>query len=102
MCPAPFINQTRLHSVHWRSFMATRRPRGDCPRSGGLTLVPLPGFEGIAGETAKVLRNQKRTPTRVVVPRYAYHSTGEPFIEVPKEGIVAQHCIVIGSGPGTF
>ncbi len=71
---------------------------------GGLTLVPLPGFEPMADRVKKWLENSEFdffTTVDVAVPEFGQRSSGEPFIRLGKQHIAGHDCVVIGSGPGT-
>ncbi len=72
---------------------------------GGLTLVPLPGFEALAVEAKQRLeRREPGFPTTVdiAVAEFGERSSGEPFIRLGKQHIAGHDCVVLGSGPGTM
>lgn len=74
---------------------------------GGLTIVPMPGFEERAHELAKLIHEKScrageyETPVDVAVPRYAYRPSGEPYIELGKAHLDTHDVYVLASGPGT-
>lgn len=72
-------------------------------RNGGLTLVPMPGFEDIA-ERVKNLITQKSNITEVdiTVPVFGERASGEPFVKLRKDHIGGHDCVVLTSGPGTY
>lgn len=75
-------------------------------RNGGLTLVPLPGFEGLAlalKEKIESLNPDKylNTPVDVVDLRFGIWSNEESNFSRSNEHIVEHDCIIIGSGPMT-
>ena len=71
-------------------------------RNGGLTLVPMPGFEKLAEELRRIIEKKKRkTHVDIVIPEFGYRQSKEPFIRLPKEHIGGHDCVVLTSGPGT-
>ena len=73
-------------------------------RNGGLTLVPMPGFENLAKIVRGVIREKKNnpTPTDIALPKFGTRSSGEPFLRLPKRHIGGHDCVVLTSGPGTY
>lgn len=75
---------------------------------GGLTIVPMPGFETCAYELAKLIFKKSsragmlKTPVDVAVPQFKYRPSGEPFVELGKKHIDTHDVFVLASGPGTF
>lgn len=74
--------------------------------SGGLTLVPSPGFKQQAVEIEHYLKTLKppqfrQTPVDVVEPEFGKHASGEPWLKLGKKHIGDHDCIVLASGPGT-
>ncbi|MBU1705166.1 hypothetical protein KKG19_00335 [Patescibacteria group bacterium] len=76
-------------------------------RHGGLTLVPMPGFESWAKllkieiEERGTRESERPTPVDIVNPNFGVRSSGEPFIRLGKHHIGGHDCMVLGSGPGT-
>ena len=71
---------------------------------GGLTLVPMPGFEGLAGEVQRRISGGPReyaTPVDVAEPQFGYRASGEPYLRLGKQHIGGHDCVVLTSGPGT-
>ena len=77
-----------------------------CP-NGGLTLVPLPGFELVAQrlkaliETLASRANHMATFVDIATPKFQRYASGETFVILPNTHILEHDCIVLGSGPGT-
>ncbi len=85
--------------------MAGSAPSRPFNQHGGLTLVPLPGFEKMAIEVKEHLeRREPGFPTTVdiAVADFGERSSGEPYIRLGKQHIAGHDCVVIGSGPGTM
>lgn len=82
-------------------------PRGPHNPNGGLTLIPLPGYEDVAGELkAKIdamgeRPHHKPTPVDIAVPEFKTYVNDETFIVLPNTHTLEHDCVVIGSGPGT-
>lgn len=81
--------------------------RGPFNRNGGLTLVPLPGFERVV-EQLKVLielmgerPNHERTAVDIATPKFGKYANGETSVDLPNTHILEHDCVVVGSGPGT-
>jgi|GEM_PF-620066 phosphoribosylpyrophosphate synthetase len=78
-----------------------------CP-NGGLTLVPLPGHEELAGQIkakitkGSISRQFKPTPVNIVNPSFGSHDNEEPFLKLGKDKIGGYDCMVLASGPGTY
>jgi len=70
-------------------------------RNGGLTLVPMPGFEKQAAKVAAFIA-KKGTPCDTAHTKFDERSNGEPFLKLPKEHIGGHDCIILTSGPGTY
>jgi len=71
---------------------------------GGLTLVPLPGFEPLADRVKTQLEKngfEFETTVDVAVPEFGTRASGEPFVRLGKEHIAGHDCVVLASGPGT-
>jgi ribose-phosphate pyrophosphokinase len=71
---------------------------------GGLTLVPLPGFEAQANAVKRKLETSDfdlETAVDVAVPEFGERASGEPFVRLGKQHIAGHDCVVLGSGPGT-
>ncbi len=83
---------------------------GPFNRHGGLTLVPMLGFEDLAERVAAKVRvigeeeeeDRWTTPVDIAKPKFGTRSSGEPFLQLGKRHIGGHDCVVIGSGPGTF
>lgn len=84
---------------------------GSFNRHGGLTLVPMPGFEDVANRVAEKVRamatdkaeqNLHDTPVDIAYPQFGTRPSGEPYLRLGKEHIGGHDCIVITSGPGTW
>ncbi len=72
-------------------------------RHGGLTLVPMPGFEELANRVGPLIEVKPiQTPTNIVVPEFGFRANGEPYVRLGKEKIGDYDCIVLTSGPGTY
>lgn len=88
--------------------------RGPQNSNGGLTLIPLPGFEELTEQVKALIEVEGRgkkgkggeynpyTPVDIAVPRFDLRVNGEPFIQLGKMHIGGHDCVVIGSGPGTY
>jgi hypothetical protein len=71
---------------------------------GGLTLVPLPGFEPLAEKVKRTLETgdfEFDTAVDVALPEIGKRASGEPFVRLGKQHIAGHDCVVLGSGPGT-
>ena len=80
--------------------------RGKRPfnQHGGLTLVPLPGFETLAQKVKTKIENDGyafETSVDIAEPELGYRSSGEPYMRLGKEHIAGHDCVVLASGPGT-
>ena len=77
-----------------------------CP-NGGLTLVPLPGFEKIIMELKDRIESMGGrpkhfgTPVDVVIPKFGVYANGETSNNFPNTHVLGHDCVVVGSGPGT-
>ncbi len=76
-------------------------------KHGGLTLVPLPGFEAAAARVARHIEErgaregERVTPVDVATPSFNLRPSGETFVQLESKHIGEHDCVVIGSGPGT-
>lgn len=71
-------------------------------RNGGLTLVPMPGFVGIALKIKKIFQDRyPDTPIDIAVPEFGNRSSGEPFVKLTKDHVGGHDCVILTSGPGT-
>lgn len=71
---------------------------------GGLTLVPMPGFERLARDVKGRIEQGSyafETPVDIAEPEFGLRSSGEPFVRLGKEHIAGHDCVVLASGPGT-
>jgi phosphoribosylpyrophosphate synthetase len=81
--------------------------RGPFNPNGGLTLIPLPGFEDVACtlknliETMGERPKHKATPVDIAFPQFKLYANDETYVVLPNTHILEHDCIVIGSGPGT-
>ncbi|MBI5369804.1 ribose-phosphate pyrophosphokinase [Candidatus Uhrbacteria bacterium] len=77
-------------------------------RHGGLTLVPMPGFESRAEELAGLILEKSnrdgeyRTPVDVAIPTFKFRPSGEPYLVFGKRHLDAHDVFVLASGPGTY
>ena len=74
--------------------------------NGGLTLIPMPGFEEQTERVKPIIEGKTRdehrlTPVDIVRPEFGRRASGEPYIRMAKEHIGGHDCVVITSGPGT-
>lgn len=78
-----------------------------CP-NGGLTLIPMPGFEVQAEETAVAIEaygkrsGKALTPVDIKLPVFGKRASDEPFLRFDKQHVGGHDCVIIGSGPGTW
>jgi len=71
---------------------------------GGLTLIPMPGFESLAlGVKSRVEAGSYEFDTAIDVAdfEFGYRASGEPYVRLGKEHIAGHDCVVLTSGPGT-
>lgn len=74
---------------------------------GGLTIVPMPGFQDRARELATLIHEKSRregkleTPVDVAIPAFKYRPSLEPYVELGKRHIDSHDIFVLASGPGT-
>ncbi|KKR55785.1 hypothetical protein A2239_04400 [Candidatus Uhrbacteria bacterium RIFOXYA2_FULL_40_9] len=94
-------------SVYLRRFAHQLDPRTETCLQGGLTLVPMPGFEDFARdikekiEKGSIASQQRYTAVDIVYPKIGEHANGEPYVELSKEHVGGHDCILLTSGPGT-
>ncbi len=75
---------------------------------GGLTIVPMPGFESRARRLAQLIHEKSKlageleTPVDVVVPSFKLRPSAEPYLELRKKHIDGHDVFVLASGPGTY
>ncbi len=76
---------------------------------GGLTIVPMPGFEGMADDIKRLIEtdtngssDKKRTPVDIAVPEFRQHVNKEPDPRLDKRHVGDHDCVVLASGPGTY
>lgn len=82
---------------------------GKFNQHGGLSLVPMPGFEEMASDVADRIRqiggqngeDRWPTPVDIAQPKFDCRASGEPFLQLGKRHVGGHDCVVIGSGPGT-
>ena len=71
---------------------------------GGLTLVPLPGFQSLARKVKHKLETDNfefETTADIAEPEYGERASAEPYVRLGKQHIAGHDCVVLGSGPGT-
>ena len=71
---------------------------------GGLTLIPMPGFESLALEVkSRVEAGSYQFDTSIDVAdfEFGYRASGEPYVRLGKEHIAGHDCVVLTSGPGS-
>lgn len=81
--------------------------RGRFNQHGGLTLVPMPEFEGQARYIKERIENKTRkagslTTVDIAIPRFDTRASGEPFCQFGKEHVGGHDCVVLTSGPCTY
>lgn len=74
---------------------------------GGLTLVPLPGFESLTQMVKSRIeetgnRENRDTPVDIALPNFGERDSGEPYLQLGKEHIGGHDVVALGSGPGTW
>lgn len=82
---------------------------GPFNRHGGLTLLPMPGFEGMAADVAQKIADIGResgedrweTPVDIAPPKFGRRSNQEPFLQLGKRHVGGHDCVLVTSGPGT-
>lgn len=94
-------------------FTAEQRRQAPRNRNGGLTLVPMPGFEVVAKKLREFIEEKSSrktkihpdgciTPVDIAVPKFGMRPSGEPFVQLGKEHIGGHDCFILTSGPGTY
>lgn len=94
--------------------MLTQEERRARPHSdnGGLTLIPMPGFEEIAKQLKDLIEKKslrktvdnpegRITPVDIAFPKFGTYVNGEPQVGLGKKHVGGHDCYVITSGPGT-
>lgn len=82
-------------------------------RNGGLTLVPMPGFEAVAYKikdlieirSLKITKEHPTgcfTPVDIAIPVFGLRPSKEPFVQLGKSHVGEHNCFVLTSGPGTY
>lgn len=80
--------------------------------NGGLTLIPMPGFEEIAKQLKGLIEKKglrktadypegRITPVDIAIPVFGTYVNGEPQVGLGKKHVGGHDCYVITSGPGT-
>ncbi|MBI4098801.1 MAG: ribose-phosphate pyrophosphokinase [Candidatus Magasanikbacteria bacterium] len=91
---------------YYASSHSHREGNVDAPynRNGGLTLVPMPGFETLARLVKQQIeeRRDQPTPVDIVHPVFGLRVNSEPFLQLGKEHVGGHDCVVLTSGPGTY
>lgn len=76
-------------------------------KHGGLTLVPMTGFEGVAKQLRAFIETKSSgvgleyTPVDIATPYFNLRPSGEPFVRLGKDHIGGHDCYILTSGPGT-
>lgn len=73
-------------------------------RNGGLTIVPLPGLEGLASSLKVAIEGldptkYTRTPVDIATPGFDTYAGTETFFRRSNTHIVEHDCMVLGTGP---
>ncbi|HLD82036.1 MAG TPA: hypothetical protein VJA22_02430 [Patescibacteria group bacterium] len=82
--------------------------RGPFNQNGGLTLVPMPGFEQLAVDLKTAIEGKGKkedgdeTPIDIAVPSFGLYVNGEPDIRLGKDHVGGHDCVILTSGPGTY
>lgn len=77
-------------------------------RHGGLTIVPMPGFESVAEEMKKEIERLGADPNRyttnvdIAIPKFSLRPSNEPGVKQGKKHIGGHDCFILTSGPGTY
>lgn len=81
--------------------------RGPHNPNGGLTLIPLPGYEDVA-QTLKISiermggrPHHRQTPVDIAVPLFSTYANDETVVALPNTHILEHDCVVVGSGSGS-
>lgn len=82
--------------------MANGKPTDKHNRHGGLTVVPMPGFEDLAREIQKKIQERRKMKVDLAIPCFGERTNGEPFLRLGKQHIGGHDCVVITSGPGSY
>lgn len=75
--------------------------------NGGLTLVPMPGYEGFAKTISEIIEakgkatNGRLTGVDIAYPKFGLRPSGECFPRLGKNHVGGHDCYIITSGPGT-
>lgn len=70
--------------------------------NGGLTVVALPGFSGIAKTVKEEIEKRYGYEVDLVEPVFDLRASGEPFLRLPKDHLGGHDVVAITSGPGTY
>jgi ribose-phosphate pyrophosphokinase len=90
--------------VHSIVSKVTRPPHNS---NGGLTLIPMPGMEGVALQLQAEIHamstklNKQRTPVDIAIPVLDTYSNGEPDYMLGKRHVGRHDCYIIRNGTGT-
>jgi phosphoribosylpyrophosphate synthetase len=71
---------------------------------GGLTLIPMPGFEPLAEQVKRKIEQGDydfETSVDIAQPELGTRASGEPYVRMGKEHIAGHDCVILTSGPGT-
>lgn len=73
-------------------------------RNGGLTIIPLPGFEELAEKVKKLIEFDRGQESfvDVALPKFGHRASGEPYLKLSKDHIGGHDCVILTSGPGTY
>ncbi len=85
------------------------RTHGQLPfnTNGGLTLVPMPGFEAFAEKLKTIIETKgksvphRKTEVDITVPKFGFRPSGECFVQLAKDHVGGHDCYIVTSGPGT-
>lgn len=75
---------------------------------GGLTFVPMPGFEDLARRLKEIVEGKGQKPDRlptpvdIAIPEFGVHANKEMWIKLGKSHIGGHDCVILTSGPGTY
>ncbi|PJA45497.1 hypothetical protein CO174_02880 [Candidatus Uhrbacteria bacterium CG_4_9_14_3_um_filter_50_9] len=82
--------------------------RGPWNQHGGLTLIPLRGYEKSAERLKAAIEAQSQrddslsTPVDIARPTFGTYANGEPDIQLDKKHVGGHDCVILTSGPGTI
>lgn len=77
-------------------------------RHGGLTIVPMPGFESMAEAMKQEIERIGKDPNRhatavdIAIPQFSLRPSLEPGVKQGKKHVGGHDCFILTSGPGTY